>query len=135
MALTKERRNEIADMYLQFKLRQKKLQSLEDLSSYVGKIMPGWARGTTLLYARSMQWCATGRKSDDVTLNFHPMPEETRHVLSWEFLLEWKFLEGIRIGAKTKREVGNTAKQLGITTSEAYEVMLFVVNHIVRRLV
>ncbi len=54
--------------------------------------------------------------------------------IAFAVLVAIKFKSGIKIGQLTKRQIGNEAKSVGISSDEAMEFAKSVVNEIVKRM-
>jgi|GEM_PF-1466643 len=130
MALTKERRNEIAWLYLVNKVSQKPLTSVGELAEELkGKF--GLVANDALSFAYDLTIAILQKNA--IQFGTPRLDVLSRGVIAWEVLLKSKFYEGVKIGELTKRQIGNEAKQLGISTDEAMKFAKEVVTEIVKK--
>lgn len=133
MALSEVKRNEIAYMYIVREAENNPLPTLEVGKQNILRFMPNWEKSQLAhKYAHDILHAVFSLKISEH--EYEPLlTEEELHAMSWESLLETKFREGIRIGDLNKRQVGNTAKKLGIPISNALEFSKLVATEIFNR--
>ena len=139
MALTEKRRNEIARLFCANKLASKPLRGYKRLGEEI--------RGCTTMNSTESVHLATfllelvvgkfvtGLTTVNVVLHNKRVSGHLDHLdaFCFELVVGMKHKEGIKIGDLVKRQVGNEAKQLGITTDEAVEFAKEVVTEIVKK--
>ncbi len=139
MTISIERRNEIAGLYCLNKLASKPLMSVEVLSHIVCSYTSGntyvsveFAR---FILQKMLDKYFTGIDYYNTTLAYANDEKLQKRFsdLFWEYVVEERFREGIKIGDVTKRTIGNQAKQLNISIDEAMEFEQLVVTEIVKK--
>jgi len=132
MTLTEERRNEIAHRYVLHGATQRPLASLEEATCAIEKMMPNWTHKLVVAYVRDSLHTAFANVMPSHTFE-QQIPKDSTEALSWEFFLELEFEKGVKIGELNKRQAGNTGKEIGISTSEAFEFKKLVATEIFNR--